>query len=528
MATLTPAGARRAAARSRALLVTTAAGADAARAAARGGARRPAIRPGSATTSRSPTWSATSPINGYHARLDRLRARRVRHPRRGDRRLPAGRRGAGAPGPVRRHPGIDPRLRPRDPALDPAAEDGRPAAGQRGAARRRRHRPLPHGLSWRPSARRATIRSTPRSARAAAAPAWSTGCRCSTTELETLFDYLPADALIGARPPGARGPRRAAGDDRRRLRGARRRPSARRTTAPLPPDALYLTADEWDAAPGRAARAAGSRPSSASRGRGVVDMGAKLGPHLRRRAGAGQRQPVRGRRRPRPRAGRGRQAGAVRLLVGGLVRAPGRHAGRPRAEGRAARALLAGGQGGRPEEAAAGGAAAGRRLRDRQPGGHLRDRHPGRPAGAAAPRAGAPPTSWPRPPALTPGDLVVHIDHGIGRYDGPEDPGGAGRAARLPGAALRRRGQALPAGREHRPAHPLRRRERGRAARPAGRRGLAGAQGQGQGAAARDGRGPDRHRRRPRHSSTSRRSIRRTACSTSSAPASPTRRPTTS
>ena len=74
---------------------------------------------------------------------------------------------------------------------------------------------------------------------------------------------------------------------------------------------------------------------------------------------------------------------------------------------------------------------------------------------------------------------------------GPEDAGGPGGAARLPGAAVRRRGQALPAGREHRPADPLRRRERGRAARPAGRRGLAGAQGQGQGAPARDGRGPD-------------------------------------
>ena len=45
---------------------------------------------------------------------------------------------------------------------------------------------------WRPSARRATIRSTPPSAKAAAGPAWSTGCRCSIRELATLFDYLPA------------------------------------------------------------------------------------------------------------------------------------------------------------------------------------------------------------------------------------------------------------------------------------------------------------------------------------------------
>ena len=81
------------------------------------------------------------------ARLDRLRARRVRHPRRGDRRLPARRRGAGAARPVRRHPGIHPRLRSGDPALDQAAEGRRPAAGQRGPAGRGRHRPLPHRLS---------------------------------------------------------------------------------------------------------------------------------------------------------------------------------------------------------------------------------------------------------------------------------------------------------------------------------------------------------------------------------------------
>ncbi len=191
------------------------------------------------------------------------------------------------------------------------------------------------------------------------------------------------------------------------------------------------------------------------------------------------------------------------------------------------RALLAGGQGRRPEAAAARRAAARRRLRDRQPGGHLRDRHPGRPAGAAAPapprrqlpgrghRADARRPRRPHRPRHRP-------------LRGPEDAGGAGSAARLPGDRLRGRVQALPAGREHRPPDPLRRRQRGGAARPPGRRGLAGAQGQGQGAAARDGRGPDRHRRPARAQARRGSRTRRTVSSTSSAPASPTRRPTTS
>ena len=87
--------------------------------------------------------------------------------------------------------------------------------------------------------------------------------------------------------------------------------------------------------------------------------------------------------------------------------------------------------------------------------------------------------------ALTPGDLVVHIDHGIGRYDGlktlevqeaPHDCLEIHYAGEL---------QALPAGREHRPADPLRRRRArtcsstgwaarpGRRARPGPRSGCA-------------------------------------------------------
>ena len=40
---------------------------------------------------------------------------------------------------------------------------------------------------------------------------------------------------------------------------------------------------------------------------------------------------------------------------------------------------------------------------------------------------------------LTPGDLVVHIDHGVARYEQMLRRGGDGRGARLPGAVVRRR-----------------------------------------------------------------------------------------
>ena len=58
------------------------------------------------------------------------------------------------------------------------------------------------------------------------------------------------------------------------------------------------------------------------------------------------------------------------------------------------------------------------------------------------------------------GDLVVHQEYGIGRYDGLETLTRHRRAARLPAADLRRRRKAVPAGREHRGAVALRQRER--------------------------------------------------------------------
>ena len=70
---------------------------------------------------------------------------------------------------------------------------------------------------------------------------------------------------------------------------------------------------------------------------------------------------------------------------------------------------------------------------------------------------------------LTPGDLVVHIDHGIARYEQMLRRGGDGRGARLPRAELRGRRPDLRPGRADRPRQPLLRRRASRA-QPAGRR----------------------------------------------------------
>ena len=139
--------------------------------------------------------------------------------------------------------------------------------------------------------------------------------------------------------------------------------------------------------------------------------------------------------------------------------------------------LLAGGAGLAEAAGGAGGARARSRLRDRRRRRHRRAGHPGRPAGAAAPRRQAG------------GEFHRRGDEPFGRR-----PGGARRSrhralrrlaehrgrrrpARLPGNPLRRRRQALPAGGEHRTAVALRLGgDRGRA-RPARRHRLAAPQG---------------------------------------------------
>ncbi len=98
--------------------------------------------------------------------------------------------------------------------------------------------------------------------------------------------------------------------------------------------------------------------------------------------------------------------------------------------------------------------------------------------------------------ALTAGDLVVHIDHGVGRFVGLQDHRGGRRAARLPRDSLCRRRPAVPAGRE--PRAPVALRVGDGRARQARRRRLAVAQGAPEEARARNG-GRAHPRRRPAH-----------------------------
>ena len=96
--------------------------------------------------------------------------------------------------------------------------------------------------------------------------------------------------------------------------------------------------------------------------------------------------------------------------------------------------------------------------------------------------------------ALSAGDLVVHVDHGIGRFIGLEFDHRRRRAARLSGDLLRRRRQALSSRRKHRAFDALWLRGHGGRARSFGRRRLAGPQGPHEEPHSRNGQGPDRDR----------------------------------
>ena len=90
---------------------------------------------------------------------------------------------------------------------------------------------------------------------------------------------------------------------------------------------------------------------------------------------------------------------------------------------------------------------------------------------------------------LSPNDLVVHEQHGIGRYHGLR-PARRGPRRRLPAAGVRGGRPALSAGRAARPDLQVHGRARGRGPpRPAGRRRVAAPQGVGAGGPARDGGG---------------------------------------
>ena len=140
---------------------------------------------------------------------------------------------AGAVRFLRRSARVDPQLRSGDPAQH------RPVARSSISCRSRNSSspPKPSGASawamWKRSARRRrTICSMRRSAKAAAMPAWSTGCRCSTRAWRRSSTTCPARRWCSnrwTRMPRASGSTRSRTTTRRACRRWRRATAARRT-----------------------------------------------------------------------------------------------------------------------------------------------------------------------------------------------------------------------------------------------------------------------------------------------------------
>ena len=290
------------------------------------------------------------------------------------------------------------------------------------------------------------------------------------------------------RPSGARGARRAPHADRRLLRGA---PAAGATARckdavpykPVPPDAALSVAGRGrggaagprggrvhavrragrrrpqGAACRRAGRAAASPPSAPTRTSTSSTRRSSTSPTMRA-AKRTRRRRLLDRRLARPAGADARRARPRQS------RSRSRRWPRSRSSSRGRRALAV-----LPLETGFETDALRR---------HRRAGHPRRPAGAAARRsASAPPTSSPRRRRSTAGDLVVHVDHGIGRFIGLKTIEAAGAPHDCLEIHYAGDDQLYPAGREHRAAVALRlRRRRGRA-RQARRRRLAGAQGAG-------------------------------------------------
>ena len=303
-------------------------------------------------------------------------------------------------------------------------------------------------------------------------PAWSIGCRCSTSGWITLFDYLPR------RPIDARSARRGSGGrrvwqiadyyDARKVRDdpsrstykplpprgsiCRRRNGARASSAPQRARALAFrgreTAPTVDRC-GRAARAATLRPERNS----PPSMSSRRPTdHLGRCSGAGKRSSSPA--GPTARA----SAWAMCLPEHGLRQSAGARLGRRRRRWPQPRRL-----------AVLGSSTVSRRRfrRSRRAGYSWATAWCGRSRArrrAEFPRRGAAPHA---------GDLVVHVDHGIGRFVGLKTIDAAGAPHDCLELHYARRRQALPAGRKHRASDRAMARTRARSstgwAAPAGR-----------------------------------------------------------
>ena len=512
--------------------------ARAARAAARRDRGRDASRPRPATSSTMDALVALARDQRLHAQRHRARGRRIRRARRHPRPLRAGPAAArsGSTSSATRSRSIR--------AFDPETQR---TTGQLRALdlvpmsevqlTTESDQPLPAGLRRRlRRADAATTASTRRSARAAAIPGMEHWLPLFHERLDTLFDYVPGRARRSSTRWSTTRP----------ASGSRR---SRTTTTPAPrrPEQAEVGDALQAAAAGRAlsrpdrmgdsasrelplarltpfAQAAGDgRPVHRSRARGAA---ATSPPSAPTRTPTSSRPPSSTSARCRPTGGASSSRAwseGSRERLGHVLDDHGLTATKPVASSprrwRCRQATVA---------LAVWGFEAGLRDRPTSPSSASRTSSATGSCARSAPRK-RPQDFLAEVAALTPGDLVVHVDHGIGRFVGLKTIEAAGAPHDCLELALCRRRPALPAGREHRAPVPLRLGGDGGPARQARRRRLAGAQGQAEAAHPRDG-GRSSSRSRPprilKEAPKLRAAGRRST--TSSRRASPTRRPRTS
>ena len=239
--------------------------------------------------------------------------------------------------------------------------------------------------------------------------------------MDTLFDYLDG-APVAIEPQSedaARERFKQIADYYEARREALEHPGGGAIYKPLPPDRLYLTEDEWTKRleRGRAGAADAVRGARGQRRR--VRCRRAAGPQFCAGARRHLRQRVRSPSSPMCRRCRPAQEGGDRAVERGLARPHGQHAARPQAAQPHQRQHLAHGAGDAAQRGHAGGASAWNPASrpTMSPSSASRTFWATAWCGRAR-RAASSTISSRRSRASPAGDLVVHVEHGIGRFVG--------------------------------------------------------------------------------------------------------------
>ncbi len=232
----------------------------------------------------------------------------------------------------------------------------------------------------------ATIRSMKPSAKAAAIPAWSIGCRCSRsgwTRCSIISATRRSRSSRKARTPPASVSSRSQ-DYYEARREALEHPGGGAVYKPLPPDRLYLTEDEWSKRLEEASLARLTPFAVPEGSAGVIDASARQGRNFTPERADAKVNVFEVRGRACAGIAGAAQEGGDRAVERRLARPHGQHAEGPQAAQPHQRQQLAHGAGDAAQRGDAGGGRHGIRLRDRRCRRHQRAGHSGRPAGAAA------------------------------------------------------------------------------------------------------------------------------------------------